>query len=228
MADRRARSGLTLVELLVAMVIATLVVAVVYSTYRTVQAVAAGQRERDETRRGPVEAVEALQDDLQRLFDAGRPETQLVLTQRLDQAAVIFALLEPAPGEPDLRWSRAARVEWQVVETAGGRRALERAVRPLAGAGSRGPAVTNRLLDDVGRFVVSFHDGTNWTVRWPPGPSNAVPRLARVQLSARAAPTNEECSLEVWLPAGHTFTSRLQRLAAPGAVSQPGVAPSPP
>ena len=112
MAARSARAGLTLIELLLAITIAVLLVAVVLSTYRTVHAVAAGQQERVQTRQAAADAVELLQDDLMRLFEAGRPETRIVLTQQVGQAAVSFCAIERPPGERDLRWGRALRIEW--------------------------------------------------------------------------------------------------------------------
>lgn len=219
MPARGARGGMTLVELLLAIVIAVLVVALVFSTYRTVHAVAAGQQQRIETRRVPADALQQLQADLLRAFDAGRPETRMALTQRLDQAAVSFCLVEPLPGETDLRWSRAVRVEW-AVDGADGRLELRRSVQPLAGPGSLGPATTNTVAGDIARFALQVHDGTNWASRWPPGASNVLPRLARLELLARGVPTNEAWQLDVWIPAGNAFTSSLRRTGA--------AAPAPP
>ena len=213
MAARSARAGLTLIELLLAITIAVLLVAVVLSTYRTVHAVAAGQQERVQTRQAAADAVELLQDDLMRLFEAGRPETRIVLTQQVGQAAVSFCAIERPPGERDLRWGRALRIEWSATPRGDGL-ALARATRPLTGPGSQGAPVTNLLVEDLGDFQVSFHDGTNWVDRWPPGSSNVVPRSARLAIRSRAAPTGEAWKLEVWIPAGATFTSSLQRTAA--------------
>jgi type II secretory pathway component PulJ len=208
-----ACSGLTLIELLLAITITVLLVAVVFSTYRTVQAVAVGQRQRVDTQQVPADAAELLQDDLMRLFDAGRPETRVVLTQALDQASASFCTLALPAGEADLRWSRALRVEWRAL-TDQGRLALGRSVQPLAGPGSLDPPVTNVVVADLARFGVSFYDGTNWSFAWPPSPSNAIPRAARLEiLSARAA-TDQVWRLEVWIPAGSSFTSRLQRAAS--------------
>ena len=212
MAARSARAGLTLIELLLAITIAVLLVAVVLSTYRTVHAVAAGQQERLGARQAAADAVELLQDDLMRLFDAGRPETLVILTQQLEQASVSFSAIERPPGENDLRWGRAVRIEWAAAQQ-GERLALARSTRPLAGPGSLDAPVTNLLVSDLADFRVAFHDGTNWVNRWPPGVSNVVPRSARLEIRSRSAPTGEAWKLEVWIPAGSTFTSRLQRTA---------------
>lgn len=220
MPARSARGGMTLVELLLAIVIASLVVALVFSTYRTVHAVAAGQQQRVATRRVPADALQQLQADLMRAFDAGRPETRMILTQRLDQAAVSFCLVEPLPGETDLRWSRAVRVEWAVDGT-DGRLALRRSAQPVAGPGSLSPPVTNAVAGDIARFAVQVHDGTNWTARWPPADTNVLPRLARLELLARGVPTNEAWQLDVWIPAGNAFTSSLRRTAAAAPAPAP-------
>ena len=209
---RRDRAGLTLIELLLAMVIAVLLVAVVYSTYRTVHAVAAGQRDRLETRAAPADAVEQVRDDLMRLFDPGLPETRIVLTQRLEQAAVSFVAMVAPPGETDLRWAKPLRIEWSAAAR-DGRLDLVRAVQPVSGPGSQDAPASNIVVEDVGDFHVAFFDGTNWAGRWPPGASNTIPRAARLEVRSRKAPTNEAWKLDVWIPAGSSFTSTIQRLA---------------
>lgn len=200
-AGRSARRGVTLAELLVAMMVTTVLIIAIASLYRKTQAQYTAQNGRIETRRAPLRAIESVRDDLMRAYDAGRPDTRLVLTQELGSARLDLTTIERSGGT---NAPMSHRIGWSV-QGASGIGALTRTHRPLSGPGSTEPPVTNQVLDGVVRFSVDVQDGTNWQTSWPLADSNQMPRLARVTLERLAKPSNETWSVMTWIPTGHRF-----------------------
>lgn len=206
-AGRSARCGVTLTELLVAMTVTTVLIIAIASLYRKTQAQYAAQSGRIETRKAPIRAIDYVRDDLMCAYDAGRPDTRLVLTQELGSARLDLTMIERSGGT---NAPMSHRIGWSV-QGASGVGVLTRTHRPLSGPGSTEPPVTNVVLDGVVRFSVDVQDGTNWQTAWPLADSNQMPRLARVTLERLAKPSNETWSVTTWIPSGHRFAPATAR-----------------
>jgi type II secretory pathway component PulJ len=198
------RLGFTLVELLMATVIAVLLVAVVFSTYRTASLVRSAQVERRDQGHAAGAALAEAQKDLMRAFlPAGGSACAVALTQTVSGADLAFCMAEPLETEIDLRWDRIVRVHYRVDE---GR--LIRTSIPVAGPGSMDAPKTNMLAAGVDVFRVSLHDGADWRERWPVAETNGSPRAARIEIATR---DRRSWATEIWIPAGTIFTSRIER-----------------
>ncbi|MFH0954370.1 MAG: type II secretion system protein GspJ [Verrucomicrobiota bacterium] len=222
------RSGMTLIELLLAIVIAVLVAALVFSVYHVVSVTLQGQQAR---RRGPDAAARALEQlarDLECTYAVpGDDTTKLSVSagggESGAESDLSFCTAILPEGETDLRWFEIQRVRYRVTAEAAGH-VLLRESQALAGPGAAAPPVTNTLAEGIERFRVAVYDGSGWKGSWPePGPdSPTCPRAARLEIEASSGSGTRGFQTEVFIPAGNVITSAVVRAARLGvAAGQP-------
>ena len=196
---------MTLVELLVAVVIAVLLIAVIFSTYRTASVVTGGQKLRAAEAHAAAAALEQAQNDLMRAFiPSGDDACAIVLTQAESRASISFCMMEMPENESDLRWARAESVAYRVEHAR-----LLKIARPLTGPGSADGVKTNALAEGVDKFAVQLFDGFEWQDHWPVS-TNVKPRAAKLEI---ATTDKKSWSTEIWIPAGTVITSSIRRAA---------------
>ena len=213
-----SRTGFTLVELLLALVIAALLAGVLVALYHTATRTAGDLRLRAHGPHAVEATLDQLADELRRaILQAAGPEDLFFVEPASDTGAagssLGFCSREPASdGEPDR--ARAIRLSYRIGAEPATQEALLRIQQTLTGAGSLDPPLTNRAAQPVAGFAVEVFDGTAWHERWPPpkAQETARPRLVRVAITqpgsaADAAPHR----IEVVLPAGQSVTSSLVR-----------------
>lgn len=200
-----------MIELLLAVAIAGVVVALVYSIYHTVTRVADSQRERRDGAGAALRAVDTLARDLACTFVTGDDaECSFALKTATPEAADLSFCTAVLPAqEADPRWCVIERVAYRVAPAPGRRRALVRESRPVAGPGSSGPPATNLLVAAVASFRIELFDGETWSAEWPGESSGPCPRAARIEIGlADGGPTYRT---EVFIPVGNAITSSLVR-----------------
>lgn len=216
---RSGRAGFTLVELLVALVIAVLIASVLVALYGIATRTVFDQQARA---RGPHAAsttLDLMADDL------GRAILQAVATNDFFvlenggtnqppgvTASLSFCTLDPLQDTtPD--WHLARRVTYRVETEGQPAPALLRIHQPLTGPGSVGDPVTNVLVREVDTFSIELFDGSDWQSTWvgKAGDSRR-PKIARVVINSTAwkgaSPLQRA---DLMIPAGHSVTSTVIR-----------------
>ena len=214
----------TLLELLVALGLAAVLCALIFSAYALVTAVHRSQAGRQAPEDAARDALRRLADDLERTFVvADEPQAKFLLRTG---AAVSNALWElsfcrcaAGTGEPEERWAGLERVTYRLLEpedvAAGGR--LICASRPLAGPGALQPPQTNAVIRHLAQLDIRLFDGQAWHDQWPPagpGQTSSVPRAAQLEVTALRAGIRATAAAEVFIPAGNQIESRSQKADA--------------
>jgi type II secretory pathway component PulJ len=203
------RSGVTLIELLLALGIAVLLVTLLYSVYHTVALTAEGQDARRRETDPVAATIETLLHDLAAAILPGDDrscafvlEPDPAMGEQFDSLTCCSGAT--APETRDARWAVFERLHYRVIPDGAGF-TLARESTPLTGPGSAGPAVTNSLLPRVERFKVQVYDGKTWRADWPPegqAEKKVRPQAARIEFmrSGDPAPTRVECVIAAGLP----------------------------
>ncbi len=211
------RPGFTLIELILAMAIASLVVTLIFSTYHTVTVTLQGQQDR---RRGADKAADAVRQIERDLTCAFAPKSDAACAFELQKgttpaaARLSFCTAVMPANETDLRWFELRRVVYGIGADAENAPVLFRAEQPLAGPGAFAPPVTNALATGVESFRVSVYDGAEWSEEWSSAGSSC-PRAARIELTARHGSGTNTFQTEVLIPAGNPVTSSVSRAGVP-------------
>lgn len=209
-AFRCRRSGVTLIELLLALVIATLVVALAFSIHRTTSRAVQGQQARAQGAPAASRALEQLRGDLAASIFPADDDACLFSVGTTNGAATLsFCSLQLPEDEADPKWSRAMRVEYRV--EAGTQ--LARVVTALLGPGSIDGAATNVLVGDLDTFRVEAYDGTDWLDVWPGETSQSEPRprAVRVEIASARFKGKTSWQSEFFIPCSLVVTSSLVR-----------------
>lgn len=208
------RDGMTLIELLLAIAIASLVITLVFSVYRTVSTTMQGQ---DDRRRGADAASDAVQRIAHDLACTFAPKSDAACEFTLEKGAstpaasqLSFCTAVMPEGETDLRWFELHRVAYRVGADSENAMALFRENQPLAGPGAFAPPVTNTLAGNVESFRISVYDGSEWKDEWSSA-EGTCPRAARIELIAKYGSGTKTFQTEVLIPVGNSVTSTIVR-----------------
>jgi len=203
---------MTLIEVLLATLVAMLVIAVVFSAYHTASVTLQGQQERKDGPESVALALRQMTRDLACMYinsEDAACDFKLLdrATQPSDTPFLAFCTAVPSP-ERDTRWLTLEEVEYSVAPEDERGDALYRISRPLAGVGSAAP-VTNRLARDITAIDVLVYDGEEWKAEWEGG--SGAPRAARIQIASGG----KKLSAEAFIPVGSVITSDVERVSAP-------------
>lgn len=214
-ARKPGRTGATLVELLAAIGIGVMVLAIVVLAYR-VFTTHANRFESSAGRRQLAErTLQLLGHDLQQLFFMpGDSNTVVVLENSATNLVQLgFSRWEPAPKPDGLPTNRLERVTFTYAPV-DGQHQLVKVVGGLTGPAVLLPPVTNRPGPAWPRLAVHLHDGQQWQTNWSTEAKRA-PVAARIQLLSDPPSTTPAHESIVVIPAGLSVTSRIDRLAQP-------------
>ena len=210
-------SGMTFIELLLALAIASLVITLVFSVYRTVSVTMQGQDERRRGADAAADAVQVVARDIACTF-ALKSDASLAFTleKASDASRLSFCSAVMPSGEADLRWFEVHRVTYRVGAGAENDIVLLREHQPLAGPGASADPVTNILARGVELFRVSVYDGADWKEEWSSA-GGPCPRAARIELTAKYGSGSKKFQTEVLIPVGNPVTSRVSRASVSAA-----------
>lgn len=216
-----AQHGATLIEVLAAIGIGALIVAVVVLAHRTLttQTARLGGEERRAERQQ--ETLLAFADGLQQLFlPVGDPECGIELENNATGLVrLAFCRWRNLPGRTDRPTNELEHVTYRYD---GERDDLLVIRHALTGPEALAGETTNRVIDAWPRVVVALHDGETWQTNWIPAKLDDAqpprPRAARLMLPQEpGAPSARAATEFVFvIPAGLSVTSTLLR-AAPAA-----------
>ena len=209
-------AGLTLIEVLLAIVIASLVISLVFSMYHAATRTVESQQQRRAGADATAAVVDRAARELACAFGQGDDEKcRFLLASRNapegKTAELSFATVLPAPGAEDLRWSSIARIAYRVTTDEHGDRWLTREFQPLAGPGADLPPETNLLVRGVAAFNVMVFDGSEWVAEWPVPDMPICPEAARVELVVNEGSGPRTFQTETMIPTGTTIPSTLER-----------------
>lgn len=221
-----AAGGMTLLEVLVALAIASIVFASVFLLFRTTAATAVRQRDREQTTYAPAELVAAMQADIAGLMPDGLDEDcKLTLkTGKADgdrESSELSCCIWRSDGPLNDEFQTGAeRISWRL-EAGGTRQArIARTASVLAGPRSTVSA-TNYYLPGAGLFRLRLHDGREWRDAWPPPGSDEKnrprPAALRIELALQGDLAVTNWTTDFLVPIGLRATSRVERLSAPAA-----------
>jgi type II secretion system protein J len=196
--------GVTLVELLVSISVASLVFAAAVSVYLVVNASLRRQQERHHEE--VAAALDLVRHDLaacaQAPFSNMPPfvlECVAPDTNTAGPCSLAFSIGSIASPEEDFSKLEIRRVRYSV--TAAG--VLMREVQTLWGTDALAPPKSNAVMEGVGAWEVAVLADSDWTNQWTSTPRSLFPRAARLRLDWRTSVTTETASVEVFIPAGN-------------------------
>ncbi|MBN1671418.1 MAG: type II secretion system protein [Kiritimatiellae bacterium] len=204
------RAAATLVELLVAIAIAVLVLALVFSAYHTVTSLAG--RQRRARRLTPAQAaLETLCRELACALPPagpGRPGLRATISEGLDRRTESLEFLTQVvpPEERDLRWAEVQQVRYTLRPAVAPQTGFTvcRAAESLQGTNSVAQLPEQVLLPGVGGFWVELFDGEGWTNAWP-GAARPLPQAARISCIVPGRGGAVTLATEVVIAAGRSL-----------------------
>ena len=215
------KSGMTLIEILVALSVSTLVLTVALSIYFTF----AGSFRRlgDPRHREITTALDSIRHDLTSSLQAAFTndptfdlESVPVGLEGRFQSTLTFHTANIPPGDQSLPKMTITRLCYRLQDNplAPPAATLFRESVTLWGPDAMAQPVSNALIHDVLGFEVKVLDSNGWTNRLKSTTAHLVPRAARVRLDWQGARATETASLIVFIPAGNN-------IPAPARTNQP-------
>ena len=206
---------MTLLELILAIAIASFVITMVFSLYYTVLVTMRGQEERRGGVDAAADAVQQIARDLACAFASPSDEAlQFILKKDGEETSVSqlsFCSAVMPQGETDLRWFELHRITYRVGMDPKNASVLFRENRPLTGPGAFASPSTNALKGNVESLHVFVHDGLGWKDEWASTGDAPCPRAARIEMTARYGSGTKTFQTEILIPAGNSISSRLTR-----------------
>ena len=204
--------GMTLIELLVAVTVASLVFTAAVSVYMVVTA--SLRRQHENPRAQAYAALDQLRHDLAACAQVPFSNMPAFVLECpiLDANTTGLASLAFSVGgipEPDDDFSKLEirRVRYSVVEGEGtASLALMRETMTLWGTDALAPATSNAVMVGVAAFDVSAFSGAEWTNVWKSSGKALLPSAARIRLDWKVGSTTETASVEVFIPAGNQIS----------------------
>ena len=209
---------MTLIELLLAVCIATLIAAAAFAVYFTVTATL--RRQTEHRWQSATEALETLRRDLACCLPTaadGKEPFVLDCTEGTTStnwnSALYCATAVVPPGQPDMSRFESVRMRYSLVAESDSQQgpSLVRQTIPQTGAAARQGPVTNLLARGVAAFQIRVLTGASWTNRWKSTLKNPLPRAAQVRLAWNEGSVTEELTSWVLIPAGNVISNAASR-----------------
>ena len=218
------RRGMTLIEVLVALAIASVVFATVFLIYRTTAVTALRQQLRDQTSFAPAAALAALQQDISGLVPDGLESNRAlklataIAKNGAKSSELSLCAWHTDAAQKETMWAGASKIVWRVENPGERGSRLARVSSELTGPGSASSA-TNFFLPGIANFRLQLHDGQSWQEGWPlqnSAPEKPTPpQTLRVEISLQGGTGTTNWSTDFVIPLGLVATSRTERAATP-------------
>ena len=203
------KPGMTLIELLVAITVASLVFAVAVSVYLTVTASLRRQQENHPGRADA--ALDQLCHDLTacaQVPSSNMPafvlECPILQTNIPGLASLAFSIGSISGPDEDFSKLEIKRVRYSVVRGEDqSDSVLMRETMTLWGTDALAPAISNVVLEGVTAFDVGALSDSEWTNIWKSSGRTMLPRAVRIRLDWMAGTATETACVEVFIPAGN-------------------------
>lgn len=218
--------GFTLVEILVALAVGTLVVLVVFSVYHatssSIMAVESGRR----SSRDAATAIDLVGRDLACAIDlpfAGSVSFMLDpgMPGAMPSPSLFFHTVEVSTPDEASVVFKAFRVSYAVKpsdeDAPGSPCVLARESQRIMEDGTLCAAEVREIVHDVAGLAISVSDGRKWLDKWPVEGGGSMPSGARIGLSYRTGNSVRTLESSVIIPAGMKFAPPPAPAAGPGA-----------
>ena len=205
-------SGLTLIELLVALALAGLLVGIVLMIHSTTLYSTRLQMTEADILAPVEDALQALQNDLLGSLIPGGCTNPFLLFPNTDQTSELRLRLFSARPEsaPDWRSYSIEEVTYTLRAEQDGRYALQCQRQPWRAELSAAPLTMARAIIDM---QIQLYDGQAWTNTWE-GHSR-LPQAARVWLLLELPNGTQALTMETLIPAGHRLPPSPMASASP-------------
>jgi len=206
----RGSSGMTLVETLLALSIAVVLMALVYSIFNTVGRVMRGQGTRDRKLQA-LQVLDRISNELTfacPTTSTNSPAFKLWTANEGDlgeRRVVEFSTLSNS--QDGILWSSVIRKTYSLNAD----RELMCETMPLRGPGSLTTGEVVRVLGNVDSFNVKVYAEGDWKKEWESQAELPFPQIVRVGIVLRNRPTSETNSVRVLIPAGNPVASTIER-----------------
>jgi type II secretory pathway component PulJ len=201
---------MTLIEILIAISVSTLIAGVALSVYLTLSA--SLRRQTDTRLDDAAAALDSLRHDLVSCTQAAFSNTPVFEVRTTGESPPLSTLAlcgaNMSPGNGDFSRMEVTRIRYTLHadNEQGTLQTLQREMTTLWGAEALAPPVSNTVLKGVSRFELSVMDASGWTNQWMSRPNRALPLAAKVRLDWGTARTTETASIVVFIPAGNTLS----------------------
>ncbi len=211
---------MTLIEILVAISISTIIVGVALSAYLTLSA--SLRRQADTRLDDALTALDNLRHDLvscSQVTFSNTPAFEVRTTGNTDETPALSTLAFCSGNLPtkanDFSRMDVQRIRYtlQPDTDPGGAQTLMREALTLWGSEALAAPLSNAVLKNVSRFEMQVLEGSGWTNQWTSRLNRPFPRAARVRLDWKSARTTETASIVIFIPAGNTLSPQAK--AAP-------------
>lgn len=211
------QTGLTLIEILVAISVSTVIVGVALSAYLTLSA--SLRRQADTRLDDALIALDNLRHDLascSQVSFSNTPVFEVRTTGDSEETPPLSTLAFHSgnlpPKATDFSRMEVQRIRYtlQPDNDDSGSQTLLREALTLWGAEALAPPLSNAVLKGVSRFEVRVLEGSGWTNQWSSRLNRPFPRAARVRLDWKSAHTTETASIVIFIPAGNTLSPQAK------------------
>ncbi len=204
MHGRLRRSGVTLIEVIVALAIGAVLAALAFSVYRLTTRTISSQIEwRSHGGAGAAAMDRILRDLVCTVADSDRTRSGFALLRDgARNSSLHMYTAEVDPGAENLARHRVYRVRYSLVRGAGQGGRLVREASLAAEGGLAPEAVEEQLEGRFDGFRVQVFDGEAWHDQWS---GATVPLAARVRLEFD--PPHEDVVAETLIPVGQRLSS---------------------
>jgi type II secretory pathway component PulJ len=202
---------MTLIEILVALSVSTLILTVALSIYFTFSN--SLRRLGDPRHREMTIALDTLRHDIAASVQASftnsptcELESEPVGLEGRFRSTLTLHVAQSPSGEQSLPQMTIARLRYSLQNNSPAiGSSLVRESVTLWGPDAMSPPVSNAMGHDISGFEVRVLDKAGWTNRWKSTPGHLLPRAARIRMDWQGAHTTETASLIVFIPAGNSF-----------------------
>ena len=207
------QKGMTLIEVLLAVAIASLVIVLLFVTYRTAMTVVESQRHRINTEVDADDVLDKLIDDLMRLYvvqEGMYPSFELTQDSSMDDDITLsFYTMRPDDVLPELKWSDVMYMSYQLRHDHD-HIYLQQTFTPLLGT-QAGVTITNRLLEGIQAMTIESYDGETWVPEYSATDEQQIPEKIKISIDMQHSQRQTPLIAEILIPAGHRVKSQLAR-----------------
>ncbi len=205
-------AGMTLIETLVALVISVIVMAIVFTSLRTVHRVMSGQQGRS-GRRSALRVLNRLSRELScAVATEGTNSPTFQLTRAEDSASsrIEFCTASHSTGF-DVEGGGFIRKLYCL--EAGNSEFSKLVCRswPIRGSGSLGTGVVERVVSGVRSFEVAVLDGDDWLETWEGKVKQPFPVAVRIGITVESVAGAVSNSVMILIPVSLEFHSSIER-----------------
>lgn len=199
---------MTLIELMVALAVATLVFGSAVSVYLVVSR--SLHHSLEGSRNNAYAVLEQLRHDLVASAQSVSTNMQAFVldcpaheTNTPGLAKLAFTVGRIPAQDTDFSRLEIGRVQYGVIPSGTAGLRLMRETMTLWGPEAMGPAVSNAVMEGVVGFDVSALAEGGWTNVWRSSARTLFPRAVRIRLDWLAGATSETAVVEIFIPAGN-------------------------